>query len=115
MSFSQKHHRDRRNIESRLRKILPAFGDRYADQIKPFETDDWLAKNTNTAATANRYRYFSLRCNMSCSVLIPQAVLSATEADVLEEQPGCALAVETTLARNRVLVRQIEKLTNWRI
>jgi hypothetical protein len=48
VSFSQKHHRDRRNIESRLRKILPAFGDRYADQIKPFEIDDWLAKNTNT-------------------------------------------------------------------
>lgn len=61
LSFSQKHHRDRRNIESRLRKILPAFGDRYADQIKPFEIDDWLAKNTNTPATANRYRaLFSL-------------------------------------------------------
>ncbi|MFL6427927.1 MAG: phage integrase central domain-containing protein, partial [Acidobacteriaceae bacterium] len=61
MSFSQKHHRDRRNIESRLRKMLPAFGDRYADQIKPFEIDDWLAKNTNTPATANRYRaWFSL-------------------------------------------------------
>jgi integrase len=61
VSFSQKHHRDRRTVESRLRKILPAFGDRYADQIKPVELDDWLARNTNTPATANRYRaLFSL-------------------------------------------------------
>jgi hypothetical protein len=61
VSFSQKHHRDRRNIESRVRKILPAFGNRYADQIKPVELDDWLARNTNTPANANRYRaLFSL-------------------------------------------------------
>jgi hypothetical protein len=56
VSFSQKHHRDRRNIESRLRKILPAFGDRYADQIKPFEIDDWQAARPrqNRAVLSNR-------------------------------------------------------------
>jgi site-specific recombinase XerD len=59
--FSEKHHRDQRNIESRLRRILPDFAQRLADQIKPEEIDAWLARNTKTPATANRYRaLFSL-------------------------------------------------------
>jgi integrase len=61
LRFSQKHHRDRRTVESRLKKIVSAFGDRPADQIRPADIDEWLAKNTKTPATANRYRaLFSL-------------------------------------------------------
>lgn len=61
LSFSEKHHRDQRNIASRLKRILPDFGDRLADQIKPADVDGWLAANTKTPATANRYRaLFSL-------------------------------------------------------
>jgi hypothetical protein len=52
LKFSEKHHRDRRTIESRLKQILPDFGERIADQIKPAEIDAWLARNTKTAATA---------------------------------------------------------------
>jgi hypothetical protein len=59
--FSEKHHRDQRNIESRLKRILPDFANRLADQIKPADIDGWLAGNTKTPATANRYRaLFSL-------------------------------------------------------
>jgi hypothetical protein len=54
--YSEKHHRDRGHIESRLKQILPAFGNRLADQIKPAEIDAWIAENTQTPATANRYR-----------------------------------------------------------
>jgi integrase len=59
--YSEKHHRDRGHIESRLKQILPAFGNRLADQIKPADIDAWIADNTETPATANRYRaLFSL-------------------------------------------------------
>lgn len=59
--FSQHHHRDQRNIASRLKRILPDFGNRLADQIKPADIDGWIAANTSTPATANRYRaLFSL-------------------------------------------------------
>jgi integrase len=61
LRFSQKHHRDRRTVESRLKKIVLAFGHRPAEQIRPADIDEWLAKNTKTAGTANRYRaLFSL-------------------------------------------------------
>ena len=60
-SYSEKHHRDRGHIESRLKRILPDFEIRLADQIKPEDIDGWIARNTDTAATANRYRaLFSL-------------------------------------------------------
>jgi len=59
--YSQKHHRDQGHIESRLKLILPDFGNRLADQIKPEDIDGWIARNTKAAATANRYRaLFSL-------------------------------------------------------
>jgi integrase len=59
--YSEKHHRDRSHIESRLNLILPTFAHRQADQIKPAEIDAWIAENTETPATANRYRaLFSL-------------------------------------------------------
>jgi integrase len=59
--YSEKHHRDQGHIESRLTRILPDFETRPADQIKPEEIDGWIARNTETAATANRYRaLFSL-------------------------------------------------------
>ena len=59
--YSEKHHRDHSHIESRLKQILPTFAHRLADQIKPAEIDAWIAENTKTAATANRYRaLFSL-------------------------------------------------------
>jgi integrase len=59
--YSEKHHRDRGHIESRLKRILPDFEIRLADQIKPEDIDGWIARNTDTAATANRYRaLFSL-------------------------------------------------------
>ena len=59
--YSEKHHRDRGHIESRLEADLPDFEIRLADQIKPEDIDGWIARNTDTAATANRYRaLFSL-------------------------------------------------------
>jgi integrase len=59
--YSEKHHRDHGHIESRLKRILPDFETRQADQIKPEEIDGWIARNTKAAATANRYRaLFSL-------------------------------------------------------
>jgi site-specific recombinase XerD len=61
LTFSKAHHRDSRNIISRLAKVLPDFGERVADQIKPEEIDAWLTMNTQTPATSNRYRaLFSL-------------------------------------------------------
>lgn len=61
LAFSDKHHRDTRNVISRLKRITEDFGDRVADQIKPAQIDQWIADNTKTAATANRYRaLFSL-------------------------------------------------------
>jgi integrase len=54
--YSEKHHRDRGHIESHLKRILPDFETRLADQIKPEDIDGWIARNTETAATANRYR-----------------------------------------------------------
>jgi integrase len=59
--YSEKHHRDQGHIESRLKRILRDFENRLADQIKPEDIDNWIAINTETAATANRYRaLFSL-------------------------------------------------------
>ena len=61
LTYSKAHHRDSRNIISRLAKVLPDFGERVADQIKPEEIDAWLTVNTKTPATSNRYRaLFSL-------------------------------------------------------
>lgn len=61
LACSASHHRDTRNIKSRIRKVLPDFGERVAEGIKPEEIDSWLATHTVSAATANRYRaLFSL-------------------------------------------------------
>lgn len=61
IEFSQNHHTDTRNVESRINQILPEFGERIANNIKPAEIDAWISENTKTAATANRYRaVFSL-------------------------------------------------------
>jgi site-specific recombinase XerD len=61
LAYSASHHRDSRNIKSRINRVLPDFGDRVAESIKPEEIDAWLSKHTVTAATANRYRaLFSL-------------------------------------------------------
>jgi site-specific recombinase XerD len=61
LTFSASHHRDTRNIKSRIKKVLPEFGERVAEGINPEEIDSWLATHTRTAATANRYRaLFSL-------------------------------------------------------
>lgn len=59
--YSETHHRDRGTFESRLNRILPDFANRLVDQIKPADIDTWLANNTSTPATANRFRaLFSL-------------------------------------------------------
>lgn len=59
--YSEAHHRDRRNILSRLAKIRSDFDECVADSIKPEDIDAWLTKNTKTPATSNRYRaLFSL-------------------------------------------------------
>ncbi len=61
LTYSASHHRDTRNIKSRIKKILPEFGERVAEGIKPEEIDSWLTTHTSTATTANRYRaLFSL-------------------------------------------------------
>jgi integrase len=60
-TFSESHHRDKRSVLTRLRKVRPAFDERVADSIKPEEIDAWLSANTRTPATSNRYRaLFSL-------------------------------------------------------
>lgn len=59
--FSESHHRDKRSVLTRLKKIRPGFDERVADSIKPEEIDAWLSANTKTPATSNRYRaLFSL-------------------------------------------------------
>ncbi len=42
LTYSASHHRDTRNIKSRMKKILPEFGERVAEGIKPEEIDSWL-------------------------------------------------------------------------
>lgn len=60
-TFSKAHHRDQRNILSRLAKVRPDFDERIAANVKPEDIDAWLTKNTKSAATSNRYRaLFSL-------------------------------------------------------
>ena len=60
-TFSEAHHRDKRSVLTRLRKIRPDFDGRIANTIKPEEIDAWLSANTSTPATSNRYRaLFSL-------------------------------------------------------
>jgi site-specific recombinase XerD len=59
--YAERHHRDSRNVKSRLVRIRPDFDGRVADSIKPDEIDQWLTENTSTPATSNRYRaLFSL-------------------------------------------------------
>jgi len=56
LTYSKIHHRDTRNVESRVNKINSEFGERTADKIKPAEIDGWISENTKTPGTANRYR-----------------------------------------------------------
>ncbi len=49
-SYSEKHHRDKRNVISRLNRIIEDFGERPADQIKPSEIDHWIAETTKAAS-----------------------------------------------------------------
>ena len=42
LAYSASHHLDTRNIESRIGKVLPDFGERVAENIKPEEIDAWL-------------------------------------------------------------------------
>jgi hypothetical protein len=44
------------NVISRVNNILPEFGERVANNIKPSDIDAWISANTKTAATAHRYR-----------------------------------------------------------
>ncbi len=61
VTFSSNHHEDTRNVKSRIKQILPEFGDREAASIKPAEIDLWISGHTKTAGTFNRYRaVFSL-------------------------------------------------------
>jgi site-specific recombinase XerD len=60
-TYSKAHHRDQKHISSRLKKIRLNFNDRVAESVTPQEIDAWLAKNTKTPGTSNRYRaLFSL-------------------------------------------------------
>jgi len=59
--YSGHHHGDTRNVKSRIKQILPEFGECAADSIKPSEIDQWISTRTKTAGTFNRYRaLFSL-------------------------------------------------------
>jgi len=42
LAYSASHHRDTRNIKSRIERVLPDFGERVAESIKPEEIDAWL-------------------------------------------------------------------------
>lgn len=54
--FARTHHTQERDTAARVERLLPVFGDREAESIKPAEIDRWLYENTKTPATANRYR-----------------------------------------------------------
>jgi hypothetical protein len=56
LTYSATHHRDTRNVKSRLSKVLLTFGERAANKVKPQDIDSWLTANTKTPATSNRYR-----------------------------------------------------------
>jgi len=56
LAYSAIHHTDTRNVIQRLGTIQVTFGPRIASTIKPSEIDKWLSENTETPATANRYR-----------------------------------------------------------
>ncbi len=59
--FSRNHHRDPYRIQIMVKRILPEFGEKLAQAIKPADIDAWLSRNTKTPATSNRYRsLFSL-------------------------------------------------------
>jgi site-specific recombinase XerD len=59
--FSRNHHREPYRIQIMVKKILPEFGEKLAQAIKPADIDAWLSQNTRTPATSNRYRsLFSL-------------------------------------------------------
>jgi site-specific recombinase XerD len=59
--FSRNHHRDPYRIQIMVKKLLPEFGEKLAQAIKPADIDAWLSRNTKTAGTSNRYRsLFSL-------------------------------------------------------
>jgi hypothetical protein len=61
LMYSANHHKDTRNVQSRISQILPEFGEREAASILPAEIDSWIVANTKSAGTANRYRaVFSL-------------------------------------------------------
>jgi integrase len=43
------------NNELRVKRLLPDFGERFADDIRPQEIERWLSAHTATPATNNRY------------------------------------------------------------
>lgn len=59
LTYSDAHHKDRRNIISRLKRIQQDFDDRVAEEIKPQEIDTWLTANTMAPATSNRHEILS--------------------------------------------------------
>lgn len=54
--WSKANKRDWSHDDSRINKLLPDFGYMKAEDITPREIEAWLAANTDTPATANRYR-----------------------------------------------------------
>lgn len=54
--YSAAHHKDTRNVAQRITTLCDKFGARVANDILPEHIDVWLAANTKTPATANRYR-----------------------------------------------------------
>jgi len=56
LTWSKENKRDWSHDESRISKLLPEFGYRKAEDIAPREIEAWIAANTSTPATANRYR-----------------------------------------------------------
>lgn len=45
LTYSSNHHRDTRNVKSRIRQILPEFAEREAASILPSDIDNWIVAN----------------------------------------------------------------------
>jgi len=54
--IDQRDYRDKRNAIQRVKRVKSDLGPMEAEKMLPADIADWLAKNTNTPGTHNRYR-----------------------------------------------------------
>jgi len=62
VEYAKAHLKSWHDYDWKERTLRETFGDRPAAEVTPQEIDSWLAKNTKTPATANRFRAFFSLC-----------------------------------------------------